>query len=69
MNLVLQASKDVKNNTKLSSGTTSVSYAAVQYIIQNIPSYNSKNILSIFFPDKLIVMGMQKQNYCSLQSF
>ncbi|MCL4147432.1 UNVERIFIED_CONTAM: hypothetical protein GTU68_049003 [Idotea baltica] len=42
---VLQASKNVKNQTKLSSGTTSVSYAAVQYIIKNIPNYNSKNIL------------------------
>ena len=45
INLVLQASKKVKNTTQLSSGTTSVSYAAVQSIIQNIPSYNSKNIL------------------------
>ncbi|MDA9337735.1 glutamyl-tRNA reductase [Flavobacteriaceae bacterium] len=45
INLVLQASNKVKNTTQLSSGTTSVSYAAVQYIIQNIPSYNSKNIL------------------------
>lgn len=45
MNLVFQASKKVKNQTKLSSGTTSVSYAAVQYIIQNLPDYNSKNIL------------------------
>jgi glutamyl-tRNA reductase len=45
INLVLQASKKVKNTTQLSSGTTSVSYAAVQYITQNIPSYNTKNIL------------------------
>ncbi|MEZ7946086.1 MAG: glutamyl-tRNA reductase [Flavobacteriaceae bacterium] len=45
INLILQASKKVKNTTQLSSGTTSVSYAAVQYIIQNIPSYNTKNIL------------------------
>jgi glutamyl-tRNA reductase len=44
-NNVLQASKRVKNETKLSSGTTSVSYAAVQYIIKNLPDYNSKNIL------------------------
>ncbi len=44
-NLALQASKKVKNKTKLSSGTTSVSYAAVQYIIKNLPDYNSKNIL------------------------
>ena len=45
INLVLQASKKVKNTTQLSSGTTSVSYAAVQYIIQNVPSYDQKNIL------------------------
>lgn len=45
INSVLQASKRVKNETKLSSGTTSVSYAAVQYIIKNIPDYNTKNIL------------------------
>lgn len=45
MNLVLQASKKVKNQTRLSSGTTSVSYAAVQYLINNLPDYNSKNIL------------------------
>ncbi len=45
LNSVLQASKRVKNETKLSSGTTSVSYAAVQYIIKNIADYESKNIL------------------------
>ncbi|TMM29028.1 glutamyl-tRNA reductase [Polaribacter aestuariivivens] len=45
VNSVLQASKKVKNSTKLSSGTTSVSYAAVQYIIKNVPNYNTKNIL------------------------
>lgn len=45
VNSVLQASKKVKNQTKLSSGTTSVSYAAVQYIIKNVPDYNTKNIL------------------------
>ena len=45
LNCVMQASKRVKNETRLSSGTTSVSYAAVQYIIDNLPNYNSKNIL------------------------
>ncbi|WP_299671747.1 glutamyl-tRNA reductase [uncultured Polaribacter sp.] len=45
VNCVLQASKKIKTDTKLSSGTTSVSYAAVQYIIKNLPDYNSKNIL------------------------
>lgn len=45
LNLVLQASKRVKNATHLSSGTTSVSYAAVQYMVEKIPNFNSKNIL------------------------
>ena len=45
LNSVFQASKRVKNETKLSSGTTSVSYAAVQYIIKNVPNLNTKNIL------------------------
>lgn len=45
VNSVLQASRRIKNETQLSSGTTSVSYAAVQYIINNLPDYNQKNIL------------------------
>ena len=51
MNLVLQASKDIKNNTKLSSGTTSISYVAIQYIIDNIPNYNEKKILNFGLGD------------------
>ena len=51
MNLILQASKDVKNNTKLSSGTTSVSYAAIQYIIDNIPNYNKRKIVNFGLGD------------------
>ena len=45
LNHVMQASKRVKNETRLSSGTTSVSYAAVQYIIRNLAHYNTKNML------------------------
>ncbi len=45
INLVLQASKKVKNTTELSSGTTSVSYAAVQYIIDTVPSFSDKKVL------------------------
>lgn len=45
LNHVMQASKRVKNETRLSSGTTSVSYAATQYIINNVANYNAKNIL------------------------
>ncbi len=45
MNLILQASKEVKNNTQLSSGTTSVAYASVQYTIDNIEDSENKKIL------------------------
>ena len=51
MNIIIQASKDVKNNTKLSSGTTSVAYASVQYIIDHIPDYNDKKILNFGLGD------------------
>jgi len=44
-NLVFQASKKVKNETKLSSGTTSVSYAAVQYIVNNVSDYTNRKTL------------------------
>ncbi len=43
-NSVLQASKRVKNETQLSSGVTSVSYAAIQYILDNVVDFNTKNI-------------------------
>ena len=49
LNNVMYASKIVKNETKLSSGTTSVSYAAIQYIVKNIPNYNQKNVLVFGF--------------------
>ncbi|MDG4945538.1 glutamyl-tRNA reductase [Weeksellaceae bacterium KMM 9713] len=45
MNTAIQISKQIKNETSLSDGATSVSYAAVQYIIQNIPDFNEKKIL------------------------
>lgn len=44
-NIALQASKEVKNTTTLSSGTTSVAYAAIQYITENISNYAEKKIL------------------------
>jgi glutamyl-tRNA reductase len=46
-NQVLQASKLIKNHTALSSGTVSVSFAAIQYIKENVPQAASKNILLI----------------------
>lgn len=42
---VIQASKRIKNETKLSSGATSVSFAAVQYILARVPQVSQKNIL------------------------
>jgi glutamyl-tRNA reductase len=47
VNSVLQASKQIKNETALSSGTVSVSFAAVQYIRENVKDIFSKNILLI----------------------
>ena len=45
VNAVIQASKRIKNETGLSTGATSVSYASVQYIIRNITDIGNKNIL------------------------
>ena len=45
VNSVIQASKKIKNETQISSGATSVSFAAVQYIIRNVPDISNKNIL------------------------
>jgi glutamyl-tRNA reductase len=45
VNCVIQASKRIKNETELSSGATSVSFASVQYIMNNVTDIQSKNIL------------------------
>ncbi|NRD18454.1 glutamyl-tRNA reductase [Winogradskyella eckloniae] len=45
VNSVIQASKRIKNETELSSGATSVSFASVQYIMNNVDSISEKNIL------------------------
>tara|TARA_B110000240_G_scaffold198169_1_gene256945 strand:+ start:8989 stop:10221 length:1233 start_codon:yes stop_codon:yes gene_type:complete len=42
---VMQASKRIKNETKLSSGATSVSFAAVRYILDNVTNLKNKKIL------------------------
>jgi len=46
-NSVFQASKEIKNDTGLSSGTVSVSFAAVQYLKQSVSDCSNKNILLI----------------------
>ena len=45
VNAVIQASKRIKTETKISTGATSVAFASVQYIIQNIEAVSNKNIL------------------------
>lgn len=45
VNAVIQASKRIKTETKISSGATSVAFASVQYIINTIEEISKKNIL------------------------
>jgi glutamyl-tRNA reductase len=47
VNSVLQSSKTIKNQTGLSGGTVSVSFAAVQYIKEHIGAIASRNVLLI----------------------
>jgi glutamyl-tRNA reductase len=47
VNCVLQSSKSIKNQTALSGGTVSVSFAAIQYIREKMPDLAGKNILLI----------------------
>ncbi len=57
INSVLQASKQIKNNTGLSGGTVSVSFAAVQYIRNKVSAADKKNIL-------LLGVGKIGRNTC-----
>src|SRR5690554_2256116 len=57
VNSVVQASKRIKNETELSSGATSVSFASVQYILNNVKDISSKHIL-------LFGMGKIGRNTC-----
>ena len=57
INSVLQSSKQIKNNTELSGGTVSVSFAAVQYIKNNVEKVSQKNIL-------LLGVGKIGRNTC-----
>ena len=45
INAVFQASKRIKNETEISSGATSVSFASVQYILKTVKHISQKNIL------------------------
>jgi len=57
VNSVIQSTKVVKNQTELSGGTVSVSFAAVQYIKKNVSKITSKNIL-------LLGIGKIGRNTC-----
>ena len=57
VNCVLQSSKLIKNNTELSGGTVSVSFAAVQYIRNKVADVSSKHIL-------LVGVGKIGRNTC-----
>lgn len=46
-NCVLQSAKSIKNQTALSGGTVSVSFAAIQYIKEQQPDISNKQILLI----------------------
>lgn len=45
VNAVLQSSKEIKNQTELSGGTVSVSFAAIQYIRDKVKNIADKHIL------------------------
>lgn len=47
ISMALSASKDIKNQTLLSSGTVSVSYATVQYLKKKTPDLHRRRILVV----------------------
>jgi glutamyl-tRNA reductase len=57
VNCVLQSSKTIKNQTALSGGTVSVSFAAVQYIREKITNISGKKIV-------LLGIGKIGRNTC-----
>jgi glutamyl-tRNA reductase len=57
LNTALQSSKAIKTNTKLSGGTVSVSFGAIQYIRENVADYQNKSIL-------LLGVGKIGRNTC-----
>ena len=45
VNSVIQASKRIKNETGISTGATSVAFAAVQYLLARVPQISERSIL------------------------
>lgn len=57
LNTVLQSSKAIKNQTELSGGTVSVSFAGIQYVREHVENIPSKKIL-------LVGIGKLGKNTC-----
>jgi glutamyl-tRNA reductase len=57
LNTVLQSSKAIKNQTELSGGTISVSFAAIQYVREHVKNISGKRIL-------LLGIGKLGKNTC-----
>jgi len=65
VNFALQASKEIKTNTKLSSGTVSVSFAAVEIIKEKIANAANKKILLVGTGKFGNHIGKNLKNYLS----
>ena len=59
----LEAGKKIRNKTKLSDGSSSISYAAVEKIIENVDRIDNKKILIIGagMTGKLVAYNLQKK--------
>tara|TARA_Y100001958_G_scaffold157632_1_gene153216 strand:- start:4958 stop:6208 length:1251 start_codon:yes stop_codon:yes gene_type:complete len=59
----LEAGKKIRNKTKLSNGSSSISYAAVEKIIENVDRIDNKKILIIGagMTGKLVAYNLQKK--------
>lgn len=65
INYALRSSKEIKTKTRLSSGTVSVSYAAIEIIKEKIPDTSGKKILLVGTGKFGNHVGKNLQNYIS----
>lgn len=68
INYALQSSKEIKTNTRLSSGTVSVSYAAIEIIKERIVDLKNKKILLVGTGKFGHQIGKNLKNYLSASS-
>jgi glutamyl-tRNA reductase len=68
VNFALQASKEIKTTTKLSSGTVSVSFAAIEIIKERVADFNSKKVLLVGTGKFGNHIGKNLKNYLSSSS-